>query len=209
MSDDFEFSIRESTLAKMVSLKKEAGFENKGWDEWFDHIFTNPITKSTQDEIEKTWETVYYDKFYDDWVQNFAMNLNKIWNESSARELDPTKDPNYKKEEHSTIVIGRGPSVKKHKHLELIANSDYNGSIICCDGALITTLNAGVTPEKFPKFYVVTIDPNDSVKKFYNDAIVDKYGSKIKGIFSTVVKPTTVERARQAGIKVYWLHPLF
>ena len=207
MSDDFEFSIRESTLAKMLSLKKKAGFENKGWDEWLNHIFGNSITKSTQDEIEKTMEKLHYESF-DDWVQNFAVNLNDIWNESSARELDPTKDPHYKKEEHSAIVIGRGPSIKKHKHLELIANSDYKGSIVCCDGALINALNAGVTPEKFSKFYVVTIDPYDSVKKYYDHQIVDKYGSKIKGIFSTVVQLTTVERARQAGIKIHWLHPL-
>ena len=135
--------------------------------------------------------------------------MNNIWNESSAKELDPTKDPNYKKEEHSAIVIGRGPSIKKHKHLELLANSDYKGSIVCCDGALITALNAGVTPEKFPKFYVVTIDSRNEIKEYYNDELVDKYGSKIKGIFSTVVKPTTVERARQAGIKIHWVHPLF
>ncbi len=210
MSDDFEFSINESTLAKMLSLKKEDGFENKGWDEWFDHIFTSDsITKSTQDEIEQIWEKVYYDKFYDNWVQNFAINLNNIWNESSARDLDPTTDPNYKKEEHSAIVIGRGPSIKKHKHLELIANSDYKGSIICCDGALINALSAGVTPEKFPQFYVVTIDPRNEIKEYYNDELVDKYGSKIKGIFSTVVQPLTVQRARQAGIKIHWLHPLF
>ncbi|HYL66127.1 MAG TPA: 6-hydroxymethylpterin diphosphokinase MptE-like protein [Nitrosopumilaceae archaeon] len=208
MSKDFEFSINENTLVKMLSLKKEAGFENKGWDEWFDHVFASDSnTKSTQDEIEKTMEKLHYESF-DDWVQNFSINLNNIWIESSARELDPTKDPNYKKEERSAIVIGRGPSIKKHNHLELLANSDYKGSIVCCDGALINALSAGVTPEKFQKFYVVTIDPYDLVKQFYDHKIVDKYGSKIKGIFSTVVKPTTVERARHAGIKIHWLHPL-
>ena len=126
MSKDSEFSINESTLAKMLSLKKEAGFENKGWDEWFDHVFASDSnTKFIRDETEQIWEKIYYDKFYDDWVQNFSINLNNIWNESSAKELDPTKDPNYKKEEHAAIVIGRGPSIKKHNHLELIANSDY------------------------------------------------------------------------------------
>ncbi|HYL66106.1 MAG TPA: 6-hydroxymethylpterin diphosphokinase MptE-like protein [Nitrosopumilaceae archaeon] len=208
MSDDVEFSINESTLEKILSLKKKAGFGEKGWDEWFNHFFTSSI-KSTQDEIEKKWEEVYYDKFYDDWVKNFSINLNNIWNESSVKELGPTKDPNYKKEEHSAIVIGRGPSIKKYNHLELLANSDYQGSIVCCDGALITALNAGVTPEKFTNFYVVTIDSRNEIRKYYDDKIVDKYGSKIKGIFSTVIKPSTVERARQAGIKIHWLHPLF
>ena len=39
--------------------------------------------------------------------------------------------------------------------------------------------------------------------------MVDKYGNKIKGIFSTVIDPSTVERARKAGIKIHWIHALF
>ncbi len=143
---------------------------------------------------------------YDDWVKNFALNLTNIWNESSAAELTPT---NSKTKLKSAIVIGRGPSVKKKGHLELLAKSNFNGAIICCDGALINALKAGVTPEKFPNFYVVSIDPYSPAMKFYDDKIVDRYGDKIKGIFSTIVKPTTVEKARNAGIKIHWLHSLF
>ena len=143
---------------------------------------------------------------YDDWVKNFALNLTNIWNELSAAELTPT---NGKTKLKSAIVIGRGPSVKKKGHLEILAKSNFNGAIVCCDGALINTLKAGVTPEKFPNFYVVSIDPYSPAMKFYDDKIVDRYGDKIKGIFSTIVKPTTVEKARNAGIKIHWLHSLF
>ena len=143
---------------------------------------------------------------YDDWVKNFALNLTNIWNESSAAELTPT---NSKTKLKSAIVIGRGPSVKKKGHLEMLAKSNFDGAIICCDGALINTLKAGVTPEKFPNFYVVSIDPYSPAMKFYDDKIVDKYGDKIKGIFSIIVKPTTVENARKSGIKIHWLHSLF
>ena len=143
---------------------------------------------------------------YDDWVKNFALNLSNIWNESSAAELTPA---NGKTKLKSAIVIGRGPSVKKKGHLEMLAKSNFNGAIVCCDGALITTLKAGVTPEKFPNFYVVSIDPYSPAMKFYDDKIVDQYGDKIKGIFSTIVKPTTVENARKSGIKIHWLHSLF
>ena len=55
---------------------------------------------------------------YDDWVKNFALNLTNIWNESSAAELTPT---NSKTKLKSAIVIGRGPSVKKKGHLEMLA----------------------------------------------------------------------------------------
>jgi len=143
---------------------------------------------------------------YDDWVKNFALNLTNIWNESSAAELTPT---NGKTKLKSAIVIGRGPSVKKKGHLEMLAKSNFNGAIVCCDGALINTLKAGVTPERFPNFYVVSIDPYSPAMKFYDDKIVDRYGDKIKGIFSTIVKPTTVENARKSGIKIHWLHSLF
>jgi len=210
MPDDFNFTIGETTFAKMLARKKEMGFGDKEWDKWLDYIFTqNDTQKSTQDIIERCMKKLYDEQFYDYWVQNFALNLNNIWNESSAKELDPTKGSSYKMQEHSALVIGRGPSIKKNKHLELLANSDYNGTIVCCDGALITALEAGVTPEKFSNFYVVTIDTQDVIKEWYDDPIVDKYGKKIKGVFSTVVNPSTVERARQAGIKIHWLHALF
>ena len=64
---------------------------------------------------------------FDNWVQNFAINLENIWNETSAKELE--FDNNQKQKNNSAIVIGRGPSIKKHKHLELLAQSNYNGSI--------------------------------------------------------------------------------
>ena len=210
MPNDIDISIRKDTFSKILDKKKAMGFSEKGWDEWLERILSQCSTQEPiKNEIEKRWEEVYYKEFYNDWVQNFALNLNKIWSESSARDLDQTKDSDSIAQENSAIVIGRGPSIKKHNHLELIANSDYNGSIVCTDGALINVLKSGITPDKFPKFFVATIDSRDEIKEYYNHQIVDKYGNKINGIFSTVVNPSTVERARQAGVKIHWLHALF
>ena len=121
---------------------------------------------SIQMLLEESMKKIHYES-YEQWVNNFAINLDRIWEESSAKEL-PESKPNS-----SAIVIGRGPSIRKFQHLELLRDSDYNGSIVCCDGALIDTLKAGVTPEKFPNFYVVTIDPVPLIKKCYDDKIVD------------------------------------
>lgn len=165
-------------------------------------------SKIQKSNMESIMEKIHY-KSYDQWIQNFALNLNHIWKEPSANALDPSLDPNYKKEEHSAIVIGRGPSINKQKHLELLAKSNFKGSIVCCDGKLVDALNAGVTPIKFPNFYVVTIDPYPPVQKLYDDKIVDKFGSHIKGIFTTIATPSAVERARTAGIKIHWIHSLF
>lgn len=153
--------------------------------------------------IEESMKQIHFES-YDEWVKNFAINLDNIWKESSAREI---LDGNI--EESTAIVIGRGPSLKKFNHLELLSKSKFKGNIICCDGALIETLKAGVTPDKFPNFFVVTIDPIEKVKNFYDDEIVNKFGSEIKGIFAVITNPLVVERARQAGIKIHWLHTLF
>jgi len=161
----------------------------------------------SQISIEKSMEKLHY-RSYNEWVTNFALNLENIWNESSAAKLTPILTNNQVQNE-SAIVIGRGPSVKKKKHLEILANSNFKGTIICCDGILKTALEAGVTPTKFPKYYVVSIDPYAPAKEFYEDKIIKKYGPSINGIFSTIVKPTTVAKARNAGIKIHWLHSLF
>ncbi|MDC0639276.1 DUF115 domain-containing protein, partial [Nitrosopumilus sp.] len=108
----------------------------------------------------------------------------------------------------NAIVIGRGPSLKNHDHLNKLKNSNYNGAIICTDGALITALKAGITPDRFPEFYVVTVDPRTETIKFYNDKIISEYNGKIKGVFSTVSNPDTVKKARESGIEIFWFHSL-
>ena len=111
------------------------------------------------DEIEQVMQKVYYEKLYDNWVSNFALNLENIWEEDSGNELIPEKTSKV------SIVIGKGPSIKEHNHLELLAKSEFKGNIICCDGALIASLKAGITPEKFPNFYVVCIEARQGLKK--------------------------------------------
>lgn len=164
---------------------------------------------SSAKELQKSIEDIMKKKQYEnfnEWVTNFASNLPNIWNEKSAKELNP---PPNQREKHSAVVIGRGPSINKHEHLKLLAASDYQGTIVCCDGKLADALKAGVTPDKFPKYFVATIDPYPTIKKHYEHEIIDSYGSKIKGVFTVITNPNVVERARQAGIQIHWLHSLF
>ena len=165
----------------------------------------NEITKhdNVKSGLENVIEENFYMQHYDDWVKNFALNLNDIWNESSVKVLSQNQS------KQSAIVIGAGPSLQKNSHLEKLSNSNYQGSIICTDRSLIPALKAGITPDKFSKFYVVTIDPSIILKKFYDDDIVNEYGTKINGLFSTVIHPHVVKRARDSGIKIHWMHALF
>ena len=174
---------------------------------WFIILTKNNLTSSKT--LQSSFEDIMknrHDDFFEDYLRSFTLNLENIWEESSARELSKIEN---KKTQNSAIVIGRGPSLKKNYHLEKLAASNYKGSIVCCDGILPDALKAGVTPIKFPKFYVVTIDPFPATENFYRPSIVKKYGSKIKGIFSTVTRPSVVKRARLAGIKIHWLHSLY
>ena len=164
--------------------------------------------KSTNVLIEESMKKIHYES-YDQWINNFALNLEYIWKELSAAELTHTADKLTENQKSSAIVIGKGPSLKKFHHLELLRASNYNGTIICCDSALIPALKAGVTPEKFPNFLVFTIDTAAGIKRFYDHELVKKYGQKIKGVFSILSHPSAVEQARRSGIKIHWLHSLF
>jgi hypothetical protein len=168
----------------------------------------NPQNLNLQNSIETIMKNLHYQS-YDEWIKNFALNLPEIWNEESANKLKPKINPESFHNNNHSIVIGRGPSLKKHKHLELLASSNYNGSIVCTDGSLISVLESGITPEKFKKFYVVTIDPYKYAKKFYDNKIVDKFGNKISAIFSTISNPLVVQRSRESGMKICWVHSLF
>ncbi len=164
--------------------------------------------KELQYAIEEIMKKKQYENF-NEWVMNFASNLSHIWNEKSAKELNPELKENFEKQNHSAIVIGRGPSINKLKHLKLLAESEYEGTIICCDGKLSDALKAGVTPDKFPRFYVTTIDPYPNIKNHYDHEIIKEFGSKIKGIFTVITNPEAMQKARESGIQIHWIHSLF
>ena len=69
----------------------------------------------------------------------------------------------------AAIIIGRGPSIKKKRHLELLLKSNYKGAIICTDGNLVNLLENGITPKKFPKFYVISVEPYKRIFKMYDN----------------------------------------
>lgn len=145
---------------------------------------------------------------YDDWIKNFAMNIDSIKNGNSAKDILKF----LKIDENDTtsaIVIGRGPSVKKNNHLEKLANSNYDGTIICCDGALSNALEKGITPDKFKKFIVVSIEPYQRIEKYYLNDIVKKYGERISVILPVIADPNVVKILENYKMNIFWIHLLF
>ena len=67
-------------------------------------------SKELQTHIEEIMTKIHLQNF-DEWVTNFALNLDNIWNEKSAKSLLPLDSENIPNEENSAIVIGRGPSI--------------------------------------------------------------------------------------------------
>lgn len=205
LPNDFSMEISESTFEKMLKKKDEMGYGKKSWNEWFEKLFNDNIKEESEKEtIERVFKKGTLEFFYEDWVRNLALNLKNIWNDASARELIPQKvEPNS-----SAIVIGRGPSIDRYKHLELLANSNYKGTIICTDGAMPKVLKAGITPDKFERFVTLTVDAQKWQENFYNDPICYKYGDKINCILSTTVAPEVYDAAKRANMKVFWIHTL-
>jgi len=206
MTANFSIKIKEKTLQKIKKAKEEMGFGAKKWDDWFEELLTDESEKESDKEIiERIFRKNALEFWNENWIRNFALNLNNIWNGYSARELYPKNKKSNEKS--SALVIGRGPSIKKHNHLELLSNSDYKGAIICSDGILPNVLEAGITPKKF-NLYVLTIDAQETQKKWYESSLSQKYGYGINCILSTTAHPAVFEKAKKAGMKIFWLNTL-
>jgi len=95
------------------------------------------------------------------------------------------------------IVIGAGPSIKEKNHLELLAKSNYNGTLLITDKMLKPCLDAGITPDKFPRFFVFTIE--DLEKAIIDFFIPSEYSNKINVIYSPRTKKTVINHIEKLG----------
>ena len=146
------------------------------------------------------------------WMYNFARNIPDFLNGNSVKQLSVFNNGKKSIKNHrpnsSAVVIGAGPSVRNNNHLELLSKSHYKGVIVCTDRMLIPCLKNGITPKKFPKFYVLTMEPKDVTLKLYNDPIVKKYYKGIITVLSTCTEHETVEVIKKNNLEIFWFHPL-
>lgn len=194
--------LSEATYQKLLKKKESDGFEEKDWSDWMSHLVVGVnLVDSPSEMIQHTTR----DSLLETWIQNLSKNLPKIWVSESINALVPAectqaekegKDPDFPT--GSAIVIGRGPSVFKNKHLELLANSDYRGTVVCTDGALIDTLKAGVRPDLVENFLSVSVDGNrELIRKWYEHELVEKYGPHIKVALTSSVAPNVVQQVEK------------
>ena len=130
------------------------------------------------------------------WMRNMAQNMQRILEGHNLAELMEE----YRGKRGSAIVVGGGPSIERHRHLDILAESGYEGTILACDKMLIPLLKRGVIPD-----IVGTVDGDPRIAKYYDDPIVNKYASEIKAVFcANSVSPEVVERWIKAGGEIWW-----
>ncbi len=204
MDENITFDLEEETFLQIKQKKHQMGSDDLSWDKWLGIVLELENQNTDKKIIEKIFQKNNLEKYYEDWIRNFADNLPDILNGNSLHELIKKNNGNEK----SSIIIGRGPSLIKNDHLEILKKSNFAGNIICTDGVLPTALKAGITPDIFKNFYVVTIDAQEHQKKFYQNDIVKEYGNKIKCILSSTVPNSTYNAIKQNNINVFWFHAL-
>ncbi|NVM57797.1 MAG: DUF115 domain-containing protein [Desulfobacterales bacterium] len=186
--------VSDTAYSKLLKRKAEDGFEDSDWGDWLKFLVhgvdLNPTI--TQQIHRGTRELLPM------WMKSFAENLPLIREGKTLRELIPEGEPQGR-----AIVIGRGPSVFRNKHLELLKRSDYEGVTISTDGMLIECLKEGIVPD-----YVVSVDGSPVCEKWYNDPLVKEHGQKITSVLCTQVSPKVTKLVIDAGFRgPYWFVP--
>lgn len=203
----------DTSMTKLRKRKDADGFKNKDWGEWLAWMVKDVRLEDTPREL---MQSNTAKALLSIWCQNFAENLPEMNKPESkiVNGLVPERIKNNPEEknrpEGTAIVIGRGPSVFKHDHLKMLAESEYAGTIIATDGMLRECLKAGVTPDRYRNFLSISVDGNrELIRKWYDDQLVDEHGKGIKAVLATTVAHNVGERCKQAGIDVYWFHPMY
>lgn len=201
---------------KLLKKKQVDGFADKTLEEYIQFLVKDThLSPNAHDFVEAGTGTLL-----DLWMKNFADNLPyvrfgnnlkmtlgefKTNNLSELAAESPTFDVPPK---GTAIVIGRGPSIFNHKHLDLLAekihNGEYRGIICCSDGMLIECLKKEIIPD-----LTTTVDGSPIITKWFDHELVAKYGPKIKVALNVTSNHQVYELLQRMGCQVYWFNPLF
>ena len=56
MNENFSLNLKEQTVRKMLEKKKDMGFGEKSWEEWFEVLFNKSLKENTSDIIERVFQ---------------------------------------------------------------------------------------------------------------------------------------------------------
>lgn len=191
--------VSETAFRKLQKMKEEKGFADRDWGEFLTFLSKDVSLKPTEGEMisQATKENLL-----GLWMSNFAENLPHIRESKTLDKLVPknAKNPPVS----AAIVVGAGPSIYQYRHLEMLAESNFEGKVISTDSMLHKCLERGIVPD-----LTVTVDGGEIIAKFYEHELVEKHGSELKVALISTACPKIRERLERVGAEIYWFHGIF
>lgn len=191
--------VGEIAFKKLVKMKEDRLGPDRDWGEFLEFISKEVRLHPTEGEMisQATKENLL-----GMWMSNYAENLPYIRKGNTLDKLVPKgvgKPPVA-----AGIVVGAGPSIYKHKHLEMLAESSFDGKVLATDSMLCKCLQRGIVPD-----LTVTVDGGEVITKFYEYKLVEKYGCQLKVALISTACPKVRERLESVGAKIFWFHGIF
>jgi len=201
--------LSEATLQKMMRLRENDGFSDRTWGAWLNYKFKSELINENPSQVVTNSTR---DLMLEMWIQNFAQNLADIREGCSISDLVPEGaeeiDVGKKSPLGPAVVVGAGPSIWSHKHLDVLADAinsgKYQGIICSTDRMLIPFLERGIVP-----YISLGVDGSPIIKKFYDHPLVERYASQIQAVLNTTTNRNVIEHCKRIGIKILWFNPLF
>ena len=221
-------NLPDTVYRKLLKKKKEDGFEGRDWADWLAYVVRDV---KLEDDIHSAISRATREGLFELWVRNFARNLASIWEEGSIADLVPPEEEWFRK---PSVVIGRGPSVFRKKHVELLSEyvreEAYTGYVVATDGMFLDCLRRDLLPD-----YVVNVDGHPTkIVRWFGDPDFDENNpgaseeekrrneedmelvesfqpevQMVKVVLSATASPNVYRRVREIGMEVYWWIPLF
>lgn len=177
-----------------IKRQKELdGFADKNWQEW---LVSKSYAGMWGDADMMRVSNRLMRKL---WHGNIGHNLAYIRRKDVKNLRDLAVEAAENTSKGSAIVVGGGPSIWAHKHLDVIKNSGYAGTIVASDKLLIPLLQKGIIPQ-----YVVSVDGSDIILNFFKSKLFKQNKDKIKVLLHYTIHPTVARYLYRLKADVYW-----
>ncbi len=205
MRDFVVRGLSDADFRRLQKRKEDDGFGERSWKEWLEGLAAGV---TLEESLSERFHRATREKLSALWLANFARNLSLILAPDARALGDLVQDLQVpsRRPAGPALVIGGGPSLRAHRHLERLAESCPAGLVlVATDRILIPLLRLGVIPD-----LVVSIDgDHEVIARFVDDPIVEQHGPKLRVAMASMGAPPVAERLARAGATLYWFHPLF
>lgn len=128
---------------------------------------------------------------YPMWMMNTRENVNLAKDGDSLDKIFARPAVNR------ALIVGRGPSLLKYRHPQLLCEHPFPGVVVSSDGALPLLQERGIYPN-----FSVTVDGSPIIEKWYQNPAV-----MTEAIMPITAHPATVKAAMEKGYHLYWFIP--